>query len=267
MSQPQQLGYSRTPTPLPPTPRTVRFRGGGFAKLATGCGRVFILPHMLAGVFLFFYLIFLLLWAAFGVDYQGEVTGAGESRSNKSTTYRVNYKFPVDGVVMNDSQTVAYEVMNRYQKLDAMSPEQKSVRVRYLVIGVFKQAGLPELESPWKTIGGMTLFVLFWNGLLSVFVYLLWISPIRIRRLYVHGEPAVGRVLSKRAQSGKGTTYWVEYEFSDPVTGDKLKKEIVTVREAWNKVSQGDEVTVLFKPSKPKHSVAYELGPYQLADG
>jgi hypothetical protein len=263
MSQMAPLGYSHTPTPLPPAPRKVKARPGH--ALAEGCARFMILPHFVVGIGVILALIFQLNWMAFGWYVPGEVTGSHQTTSKKSTSYFIDYRFSVQDQEHTGSQRVSLETMKGYGNIQGLPPEQKAVRVKYFGMGAWNQSGLPDHASGWAFIGFLTLFGAFWNAITWIFVYILWVKPIIIKRLYVHGESVSGKVLSKEIKKGKSASYEVKYEFVDPVTGQQITGQTTTTKADWDGVYPGMPVTVLCSSAKPKWNVAYELGPWELA--
>ena len=82
--------------------------------------------------------------------------------------------------------------------------------------------------------------------------------------MYRTGQVTEGTVVSKRTSTGKSTSYYVKYTFDDPTTGEPVTHESLTNRSIWYGVSEGQNVTVIFDPSRPKRNAAYELGDYEI---
>ena len=84
---------------------------------------------------------------------------------------------------------------------------------------------------------------------------------------------------SKRRRSGRRTTYYVSYRYAvaDQLTGDRspyrdttnggeeIVAEMTTGRKEWEQATEGQQVTVLYWPRKPRRSVVFEFGGYRLA--
>jgi hypothetical protein len=246
---------------LPPPPRRVHGRLGGSLWFT----RIFIMPHMLVGLGVAGYLVFLLLWRLFGVDYPATVVDAKISHSSKhGDRYILHYRFEAGGETRLGSDTVGWPVYQTYQNT---SPGQTNppVMVHYLGLGPLHHAALREAGSPWAEIGFLSLWAVFWNGVLSIFVYQIWVKPLRVRRLYQCGDFTAGKLLHKRVRTGKSSTYYVSYRFNDPFSGQVYESEIqVWKADDWQQAVEGQPVTVLFAHNNPQRSTVYEFGGYRI---
>ena len=246
---------------LPPPPRRVHGRLGGSLWFT----RIFIMPHVLIGIGVAGYLAFLLLWRLFGVDYPATVVDAKVSRSSKhGDRYILHYRFEAGGEIRLGSDSVGWPVYQNYQNT---SPGQTNppVMVHYLGLGPLHHATLREAGSPWAEIGFLSLWALFWNGVLSIFVYQIWVKPLRVRRLYQFGNSTSGKLLHKRMRTGKSSTYYVSYRFNDPFSSQIYESEIqVWKADDWQQAVEGQPVTVLFAQNNPKRSTVYEFGGYRI---
>jgi len=246
---------------LPPPPRRVHGRLGGGLWFT----RLFIMPHMLVGIGAIGYLVFLLLWHVFGTDFPATVIDTKVSHSSKhGDSYILNYRFEAGGETKFDSGTVGWSVYQTYQK---KTPGQTNppVTVHYLGLGPLHHAALRESSSPWSEMGFVTLWAIFWNGVLSIFVYQIWVKPIRARLLYKNGDSTAGKLLKKRVQTGKSSAYYVSYRFNEPVSGQQYESEIlVWSHDSWLQAVEGQPVTVLFARNNPKRSTVYEFGGYRV---
>jgi hypothetical protein len=246
---------------LPPPPRQVHGRLGG----SLWFGRIFIMPHALIGIGAAGYLVFLLLWFLLGADYPATVVGAKVWHSSKrGDTYTLDYRFEADGETRLDSAKVNWSVYQTYQN---PAPDQTNppVTVHYFGLGPLHHSALRENGSPWPEIGFLTLWAVFWNGVLSVFVYALWVKPIRTRLLYKNGESTAGQLVSKRVRTGKSSSYYVSYRFKDPFSNQDYESEILVWKaDDWAQAVEGQPVTVLFAKDNPKRSTVYEFGGYRV---
>jgi hypothetical protein len=101
---------------------------------------------------------------------------------------------------------------------------------------------------------------IFWNGVLSVFLYMAWVVPVRQRWLARHGEATPGAITGKDVCRGRGTTYTVSYAFEVDGTDYRGKCEVTSA--AYQLAREGMAVTVLFDRSRPKRSLPYELSDF-----
>jgi hypothetical protein len=246
---------------LPQPPRRVHGSPGGRIWFT----RMFIMPHTLIGIGAASYLVFLLLWCLFGTDLPATVVDSNVSHSSKhGDSYNLKYRFETGGETRFDSDTVNWSIYQTYQNQNP-GQTKPSVTARYLGLGPLHHSALLQGGSPWSKIGGLALWAGFWNGILSVFVYQFWVKPIRTRLLYKYGASTSGKLLHKRESTGKSTTYYVSYRFSDPFSGHEYESEIqVWKAEDWQQAVEGQPVTVLFAQNNPKRSTVYEFGGYRV---
>ena len=249
---------------LPPPPRQVHGRLGG----SLWFGRIFIMPHVLIGIGGAGYLVFLLAWRLLGADYPATVTGAKVWHSSKrGDSYALNYRFEAGGETRLDSAKVSWSVYQTYRNPVA-SQTNPPVTVHYLAVGPLHHSALRESGSPWSEISFMILWTVFWNGVMSLFVYQMWVKPIRTRRLYKNGDATTGKLVSKRVRTGKSSSYYVSYRFNDPYSGQAYESEIqVWKADDWAQAVEGQPVTVLFAHNNPKRSTVYEFGGYRVEGG
>jgi hypothetical protein len=246
---------------LPPPPRRVHGRLGGNLWFI----RIFIMPHVLIGIGVVGYLIFLLIWRMFGTDFPATVTDAKVSHSSKhGDSYVLYYRFEAGGQTRLDSDTVGWSIYQTYQN-QARDQSGPPVTVRYLSLGPLHHSKLLESGSLWAEVGFLVLWAAFWNGVLSIFVYAIWIKPIRARLLYKYGSSTSGKLLHKRVRTGKSTAYYVGYRFNDPASGHEYESEIqVWKADDWRQAVEGQPVTVLYAQNNPKRSTVYEFGGYRV---
>lgn len=193
------------------------------------------------------------------------MTAAYTSKGSKGRTdYNLQYRYNANGSEYTKSDTVG---QNTYQKLTQSGKIKEGLttfRVRYVGQGSMHFHVLIENGSTWILFGSMLFFVLFWNGVLSVFVYIAWVVPLHTRWLVRHGAVTVGKIVSRRTQRGKGTRYYATYRFREPVSGQDFEREMQLPKESLYWVAEkGMEVTVLYNPLKPKRSLVYELCGYR----
>jgi hypothetical protein len=224
-------------------------------------GRIFIMPHTLVGIGATGYWLFLWLWAFFGTDLKGHVTNMHTSRTSKGrTVYNVKYSYEMAGQTKTASQGVSRTYYEYLQGLDQESPE---ITIRHLAIWPYHHDEIRTgTGGLWGQIGFLTLWVGFWDSIMSVFLYQLWIKPLRTRQLYKRGQSTTGTLTRKRAQRGRGTRYFLSYTYRI-FDGSLLTSETEIWSSAdWDAAKVGQQVTVLYAEAKPKRSTVYEYGGY-----
>jgi len=224
------------------------------------------MPHTLIGIGGAGYVLLLSLWALFGADVPGVVTSADVYHSIKNRdSYTLKYTFQIGGQTKSGSEGVGYDLYQRYKSPSDTNPP---VTVRYFSIAGSKHAALHTNRSLWGEIWKLALAMIFWNLVVGVFVYQLWVKPLRARWLYKYGETVTGTLLRKRMETRKSAYYYITYSFHHPYSGQTLEKEIEVWHEPlWNLAVEGQPVTVLFSRNNPKYSTVYEFGGYQVLAG
>lgn len=267
-----------------PAPRPVRARTGKKSG-GIGCLRVFILPHMLVGIFVLLAAVSMTLVNLFGANIPATITGHYTTNdSDGDTTYRVNYSYTLNGQRHNDEAKVS--------AAEYAAPVGTVVALKIFpavpVMG--KQLMLPETR-PYGRIGFFWIFALFWNGLLSLFVWVAYVAPAVQRKLVSQGTPCVGRIIDKQVSSGEGSdSYYLRYEYAPvdwmdtpaytkaleaaqkknrwtsiyPAPGMLAGLTAVNQSE-YESVQTGDAVTVLYNPEKPLQSAVYRFCGHEIA--
>jgi hypothetical protein len=244
---------------LPRPPRRVRGRTGG----AFWVGRIFTLPHTLVCIGATGYLVFLVLWKVAGADVPGVVTGTEVWHSRRGTDgYNIRFRYQVDGQTKSGSDGASPALYQRYRSGNGTNP---AITVHYFALGPLERAGVANGESAWTEIGLFALWVAFFDSIVSIFVYLLWVKPLRARWLYRHGEAVSGTLLRKRSQIGRSSTYYVSYWFENPLSGQQIEAEIEVWNAAdWHLAVEGQPVVILYAPGHPKRNTVYEFGGYRV---
>lgn len=261
--------YALEPELNTPPPRTVRARGGW----DYGCGlwaiRVFILPHTLAGVFLAFQAvsgIVLYLGVLFvGTEVDGRIAKKSETEGKKGTHYEVEYVFTLNGNDYADKSGL---------KAEDYAAINEGQRIPVRVLAIFPQSGhWPGIAgvSPISGVVSSCFGALLWNGILSVFLWYLYVRPWRQRQLVRFGVPVAGTVFevtSTPAKSGKGYTIRYQYPLPiDPETGDIERnatgKIYIEPPKSAEDIHSGDVLTVLYDPRKPSRSILYHFSDYK----
>jgi len=242
-------------------PRAIRRKSGAFGGCGLVFGRLFILPHMIIGLGLLFTVPLTIAEMFFGQVTQGQIIKKWTT-SGKKTNYHIKYEYDVNGVHRSGERSCSQSEYDAIADPSRTQPPP-SIEIRGLNIAgrYFHEAMLPD-ESRWGKIGFFMFFALFWNGVLSVFVYILWIAPWREKRLYRWGTPVPGRIYGKHTRSGKSTSYYLDYEFIQPQLGMLRKRQSVP-SERYYKAHEGQLVTVLCYPHKTRTTVIYEYGDFE----
>jgi hypothetical protein len=188
-----------------PTPRPVRYGDG----CQTGCGiwfvRLFMLPHTLVGIgFLCAAIWFTSQFAAvglFGTTCDGKVVKKDDTRRTKGARrYFVIYTYELNG------QAHTSELLVDEQRFAEIN-EGDAITVR--VWEATPDSGQwPRLPGYWPIgrVGGAWLVAVFWNSILSIFLWTFYVRPWRQRQLVRIGIPAEGIIRDVSTYVNKGTT-------------------------------------------------------------
>jgi hypothetical protein len=123
---------------------------------------------------------------------------------------------------------------------------------------------------PIEDLAGKWFFAAFWNGILSLFLWLFYVSPWRQRQLVSIGIPTQAIIRDVNVQMNKGTkNYVMLYEYAVPVTEDQpgrvLTGKLSSTAKAAASAKRGEVVTVLYDPRKPRRSLLYRYSSYRAA--
>src|SRR5882672_1078386 len=181
--------------------------------------------------------------------------------TDEDTSYHIAYQYDADGMHRSGERTCSrklYSAINDPARNQAL----QSVEIRTLnLLGRHIHESILPDESRWGRIGFYLLFAVFWNGILSVFVYVMWLAPWREKHLYRWGTAVPGRIASKHIKSGEDTSYYLDYEFIQPQFGVQRQKQSVT-SDRFNQANEGQLVTVLCYPHKTSPTMIYEYGNF-----
>ena len=250
-----------------PLPRQVATHGG----CTYGCGiwffRLFILPHTLVGLFLIFKAVASVVLSlgvlVAGTDVDGRIVRKIETKGKKDrVSYSAVYVYTVDQIEYEGTASLEADEY-------AAMREGQAITVKVYWPGV-EGGHWPGFASysPLEEVGGICFFALFWNGIVSIFVYMLYVLPWRLRQLVRWGQPTEGivRDVQQHMQKGKKVIQ-VRYEYVVPPDGHSPGGVISGKASASGPkaeaLHQGSLVTVLYDPRRPKRSLPYALSDFK----
>lgn len=239
---------------LPPPPRATR------RKMSYGAGlwfgRLFIVPHTLVGVGLALYVLARVFVQLAGTPIVAVVDRASTTLSRKGrTVYNIDYHYVVDGQRVDGSKSAT---------AISYPTEQPGAR---LPGRVAEFAGHPLLVLDHGGVGDTAMLigaVIFWNGILSVFLFQFWVAPAIRRRLVESGSAAEGTLIDLTRSSGRGVTYRITYEFvpAGQRTAITAKQAVERSDYEWGRA--GQPTIVFYRADAPQKSTPYEFSGYEI---
>lgn len=265
------IDHNCRPGDLPLPPRRLQRRPG------RGCGplaeswllRLFILPHTIIGIGAIAAALFSVFVWLFGADVPGRITKLDITPGKKGDYYYVHYAYTVDGIEYANTTTVSSDIYGSLRVGQAYDAR------------VFRPVPtwMPLPRGPGSsasTLLGLLFFALFWNGLLSIGLWMAWVAPWRPWLLLRHGLATAGAVLGKEVRRGnKGaTSHVVRYGYAATVAEEgslagrreTFEREMNITPEDYVSVTVGQPVTVIYRARKPKRSLIYEFADYEAVD-
>jgi len=240
-------------------PRAIRRKDGALGGCGLVFGRLFIMPHTIAGICLLCMVPLTFAEMYFGAVHQGSIVAKWTTYS-KRTNYHLRYTYDIAGRHRTAERSCSQK---EYDPINPARDPPPTIEIHSIdILGLhFHEALLPD-ESRWGKVAVIAGMALFWNGVVSVFVFLFWIAPWQEKRLYRRGTPVPGRVFGKHTRSGKSVSYYVDYEFIHPQFG-MLRKDVAVQSKPYHQAHDGQMVTILCYPHKKRPSLIYEFGNFE----
>jgi Protein of unknown function (DUF3592) len=249
-----------------PLPRQVRAREG----CAYGCGiwffRLFMLPHTLIGPWLLFKAVWQIVLSVgvllAGQDVDGKIVRKVETQGKKGPYYSAEYTYVVDQVQYQGRVSLD---ANEY----AAMREGQAITVKVYKPGVdFGHWPGVASYSPLREIGGIAFVALFWNSIMSIFVYMLYVRPWRLRQLVRWGRTTEGIVRGIQRWTNKGNKYVkIRYEYVVPPEehspGGVFSGTTTGSASFGESIKVGSVVTVIYSPRRPKRNLLYALADFK----
>jgi hypothetical protein len=230
-----------------------------YKSRSTGCLRLFILPHTLVGIGVILIFLSKVSLGLFGTKVEARLVEKTTSLGTKGrTSYQVRFSFAANHERSEGSSQVprsAYDAL----------PEQGRVPIIYLSVApqYFSDYLAPNETFPagtWALLG----FALFWNAVVGVFVYAIYIGPWLRKRLVIFGSEAEGKVTTKHIRSGSkgGLIYEIRYNYE--VQGETFSGKESTMKPLFDTSHEGDSISVTFDPKKPKRALAVAFSEWEV---
>lgn len=243
-----------------PPPRPLKTKKG--KGQSYGCLRIFILPHLLVGIVILALVLFQLSLVLFGETVNGTVTGSSSTSDDEGVSYVLDYTYRYEFTTYAGQSSVTQGMYENAAPGDIVR-----VRVHPLAPGWWSE--IEDGGGPGEELAFMGVFALFWNGILSVFIWMAYVIPIRQRRLVAYGTVADGRILSKKHQGGTKGTRTVRYRFHPTGTavtasGTPIEAEMTVDAADYQSAQEGAHVTVIYSAAGPSRSIIYDYAPWEI---
>jgi hypothetical protein len=240
------------------SPRKVRYRNKSGCLGIWGI-RLFILPHTLVGLGVALMFLFKISLGLFG----SRVDGRFESEANKLNSKGKSFVLLKYSFFANQERHIAEVEVS--ESRNRMLKEKAFLPIVYLSILPSKTSQIMEPDKifppdTWMAGG----FALFWNSILSVFVYAIYISPYRKKRLLMYGVETSGQVTTCSSYRGSkgGTRYSVAYFYM--VDGVKYEDAENVYKSQFENTHEGMTLRIIYDPTKPQRSTAVQLSYWEI---
>jgi hypothetical protein len=251
------------PELLQPKPRRVQFRDAPSTEFGFVCLSLFFAPFILVGIYLLFSTSNSTLVILFGRTTTGRVSSYEEATDDHAPSIKYQYRVGSRNYIGEDED-------RRIEK----SPSHATVLVRFgpWLPAVNSKVVLPAVSLwPEYLFSSNWVFTLIWNAVVFPAVGIFRWALAASKRLYTHGDIAVGTIIDKVAEQDEGLRYILCYEFiphSDPPAILLPRQDRETVNKIeWDAVHVGDLMSVLHQPQHPEYSVLYRFGIYKVIHG
>ena len=162
--------------PLPMAPRRVRIKRWRWLPLLFI--RLFLLPHTLVGLFLIGNVVRTAWVNCYGHDASAIYGGSRTTHSAKGGTHIYGwYTFAADGKTHRGEMDLQEQESRSLRPLDVIA-------VKYATFGgrLSSEVQLPG-RGFWEKYGRGAMFAIFWNSGMAIFVYAMYVLPLRQRWL------------------------------------------------------------------------------------
>jgi hypothetical protein len=238
---------------FPAPPRAVRRKTGTAAGI--GCLRVFMLPHLLVGLFLLFAVPARLYVYHFGAPVTAIVDRV-ESRTSRKhgDYYLVQYHYLLDGRRFDDSKSPSARTGRPPPRVGDTFAGRAAALLGHALF-------LPASLNIVGDITPLAIAAVIWNGFIGVWLYIAWILPLCQRWLATTGEAAIGTITHWQANRRNRTTqsYTVSYSFTTPDGRSHDARCRVSGRD---RPAEGATITVLYAPRRPRWNLPYECSDF-----
>jgi hypothetical protein len=240
---------------LPPPPRRVRLRAGGFRGV--WAPRLMLLPFMAIGAVF----VYLVLVGPITLLFGAHVTGRVQSVTQRlPTSPDVNVRFSYDagGVTATGRGYV--------NKNDTRVPAIGSdVSLRVLWLGPLTHAMMTDQPTSASGLICLGAFATAWCGMVGLSSLAVWLGPTLDRRMLRTGDAAAGVITEKtQVPTQKKIRYEVKYRFRTPDGVERDGKQRVDA-EIFLLLREQQQVTVLYRARYPANNQLYEASSYECA--
>ncbi len=223
--------------------------------------RLLLLPHVLIGALFIFTAAMTPLVDLFGIELKSEIV-AKRTRTNSEDQIErlVDYSFEFNGVSYTESALVTRDTY------EAMAiGHVTSVRVLSFLPRWSVQPGFPNKSALAAYDPVLYFLFLFWNVVLSIFVWKLYFEPWRTNWLLTNGVEANGTVLSMKveAHSDGDKMYFIRIRYKVPAIDVENSSYATLVEydlktrvdgDVYAAHQEGDSIVVLFDPRQPRRA-------------
>jgi hypothetical protein len=188
----------------------------------------------------------------FGAPVTAIIDGRDSAMGRKRINYEYRYHYLLDGRRFDQTEGTGEETYNLTHVGDRFSGRATTLFGHTLFL------------SPERSIGIGILpllgIALFWNSILSAFVYQVWVVPLRERWVAMMGVAVRGVVTGTSERTStrrdKSTRYYIACSFTTVDGRGYSGKHQISAAE-YQTIQKGDSVTVLYDLRRPSWNLPY----------
>jgi hypothetical protein len=196
-----------------------------------------------------------------GTDVEGRITQKAERPGKKGPSYSADYVYTV-----GETEYAARTSLTADDYAGLEVGQTIPVRAWEAAPEIGHWPGVPG-DQPVRGVVGLGVAALFWNGIMSIFLWFLYVVPWRQRQLVRYGVPTRGVVRAIAfCKDGKAEARRITYDYTpgpSAVFGGQRSGSVKVTPAKAAEVKVGNVLTVLYDPRRPHRSVLYRLGNYR----
>ena len=219
--------------------------------------RLFLIPFVLIGLGVLWQALSATVVNSFGRTLPASIDAVMDDSDSDGSSCQVDYTYQVSGRTYNQHASLNYAACGSLEP--DMSVPVKTITSMPQLHSELQYGNIASAEaSQWG-------IALFWNAIVWIFVGCLWLIPANQRKLVADGVPGIGKITAKNQGEDDGTKYYsLKYTFiPEGSAASAVNADARVEKDEWDGIEVGDQITVLYNPSKPSPGLLYRFNPYR----